>query len=172
MSDVSQALQHGAPSEANKKKNVEKQKSLNKCIRKLPKRQSKRNCSNQILKGVKSPIASNISSNDSTEFHSSNNESVESSTRYMLENTSGHDDLSLNESVCNRLENSSILRTQPIVDAAQKFRSSLKNLEHSQVCQLHEKIGFRPVAHSSLIDMMTDDNENVRKTIFLKIICP
>jgi hypothetical protein len=166
MSDVSQALQHGAPREANKEKTVEKQKSLNKCIRKLPKRQSKRHCSKQILEGVKSKIASNISSNDSTELHSLNNESVESSTRYMLGNNSIHHDLSLNESVCNRLENSSILRTLPIVDAAQKLKSSLQHLEHSQECQLREKIGFRPVAHSSLIDMMSEGNENVSKTIF------
>ena len=57
MSDVSQALQHGAPSEANKNKIVIKKKTLNNCIRKLRSRKTKGGSSEQVLRGIGSQVA-------------------------------------------------------------------------------------------------------------------
>ena len=52
MSDVSQALQHGALSEANKNKTGVKKKTLNNCIRKL--RRMKGGSSEQVSRGIRS----------------------------------------------------------------------------------------------------------------------
>ena len=65
MSDVSQALQHGAPSEANKNKIVIKKKTLNNCIRKLRSRQAKGGISEHVLRGIGSQVASKVSSKSS-----------------------------------------------------------------------------------------------------------
>ena len=83
MSDLRQALQHGAPSEASKNKTVFKKKTLNNCFRKSLSKQVKRGSSQRVLRGFESQVASKVSSNDSSELQYSNNNSDEISTRYI-----------------------------------------------------------------------------------------
>ena len=77
MSDLSQALQHGAPSAANKNKIVIAKKTLNNCIRKLPKKILKSSTRNQVLKRISSRVRSN-------NHFRLEDVTAESSTRYML----------------------------------------------------------------------------------------
>ena len=44
----------------------------------------------------------------------------------------------------------------------------LQQLEKSKECQLRANIGFRPVYHSSSIDMMKDDSVYVSKNVSFK----
>jgi hypothetical protein len=88
MSDLRQALQHGAPSEASKNKTVFKKKTLNNFSRKPLRKQVKSGSSKRVLRGFESQVASKVSSNDLSELQYSNNESDEISTRYMLASNS------------------------------------------------------------------------------------
>jgi hypothetical protein len=88
MSDLRQALQHGAPSEASKNKTVRNKKTLNNCFRKSLSKQVKSGSSKRVLRGFESQVASKASLNDLSELQYSNNESDETSTRYMLASNS------------------------------------------------------------------------------------
>jgi hypothetical protein len=188
MSDVSQALQHGAPSEANKNKTVFKKKTLNNCIRKLRSRQAKGGSSEHVLRGIGSQVASKVSSK-SSELQDLNYDSNKSSNRYMLAGKSVlqissvvsnvlpglnqstiqvNDNFSLNGRARNQKEKPSHVRRPQMVDATQKMRMRLRQLEQSKDFQLRANMGVCSVANNSLIDMGIDKKRNVSKNIFSK----
>ena len=190
MSDVSQALQHGAPSEANKNKIVVKKKTFNNCIRKLASRKHKIGSLKLVRRDIGSRVASKDSSKDSSVSQGLKNYCNESSTRYIASNSvlqtssavskiltglnenqndiQAHNNLSLNGRSRNQRENPSDVGRPQIVDASQKMRMRLQQLEKSKECQLRANIGFRPVYHSSSIDMMKDDSVYVSKNVSFK----
>ena len=182
MSDLRQALQHGAPSEASKNKTVFKKKTLNNCFRKSLSKQVKRGSSQRVLRGFESQVASKVSSNDSSELQYSNNNSDEISTRYMLASNSI---LHTNSAISSVLTSNDLdqvktnaksriasiqsgVESPQIVDSTQKMRIRLRQLEKSKDFQLRANIGVRSVANNSLIDMGIDKKRNVSKNIFSK----
>jgi hypothetical protein len=173
MSDLRQALQHGAPSEASKNKTVFKKKTLNNCFRKSLSKQVKRGSSQRVLRGFESQVASKVSSNDSSELQYSNNNSDEISTRYMLaSNSILHTNSDLDQVKTNAKSRivsiQSGVESPQIVDSTQKMRIRLRQLEKSKDFQLRANIGVRSVANNSLIDMGIDKKRNVSKNIFSK----
>ena len=190
MSDVSQALQHGAPSEANKNKIVIKKKTLNNCIRKLRSRNTKGGSIEQVLRGIRSQVASQVSSKDSSVSHGLKIYSDESLARYIASNSvlqtsfsgskvltslnknqidiQAHDNFSLNGRARNQKEKPSHVRRPQMVDATQKMRMRLRQLEQSKDFQLRANMGVCSVANNSLIDMGIDKKRNVSKNIFSK----
>jgi hypothetical protein len=188
MSDVSRALQHGAPSEANKNKIVIKKKTLNNCIRKLRSRKAKGGGSEQVLGGFGSQIASKVSSK-SSELQDLNYDSNISSNRNMLSGKSVlqtssvvlnvlpglnkstiqvHDNFSLNGRARNQKEKPGHVGRLRMVDETQKMRMRLRQLEQSKDFQLRANMGVYSVANNSLIEMGIDKKRNVSKNIFSK----
>jgi hypothetical protein len=182
MSDLRQALQHGAPSEASKNKTVRNKKTLNNCFRKSLSKQVKSGSSKRVLRGFESQVASKASLNDLSELQYSNNESDETSTRYMLAsnsilNTSSAISTVLTSNDSDQIKtnvNSRIASIQSgfeipqIVDSTQKMRIRLRQLEQSKDFQLRANVGVCSVANNSLIDMGIDKKRNVSKNIFSK----
>jgi hypothetical protein len=182
MSDLRQALQHGAPSEASKNKTVRNKKTLNNCFRKSLSKQVKSGSSKRVLRGFESQVASKASLNDLSELQYSNNESDETSTRYMLAsnsilNTSSAISTVLTSNDSDQIKtnvNSRIASIQSgfeipqIVDSTQKMRIRLRQLEQSKDFQLRANVGACSVANNSLIDMGIDKKRNVSKNIFSK----
>ena len=186
MSDLRQALQHGAPSEASKNKTVRNKKTLNNCFRKSLSKQVKSGSSKRVLRGFESQVASKASLNDLSELQYSNNESDETSTRYMLAsnsilNTSSAISTVLTSNDSDQIKtnvNSRIASIQSgfeipqIVDSTQKMRIRLRQLEQSKDFQLRANVGVCSVANNSFIDMGIDRKRNVSKNIFSKSNLP
>jgi hypothetical protein len=182
MSDLRQALQHGAPSEASKNKIIRNKNTLNNCFRKSLSKQVKSVSSKRVLRGFESQVASKVSSNDSSELQYSNNESDETSTRSMLAsnsilNTSSTISTVLTSNDSDQIKtnaNSRIASIQSgfenpqIVDSTQKMRIRLRQLKQSKDFQLRANIGVCSVANNSFIDMGIDRKRNVSKNIFSK----
>ena len=179
MSDLRQALQHGAPSEASKNKTVRNEKTLNNCFRKSLSKQVK--SSKRVLRGLESQVASKVSSNDSSMLQYSNNEPDETSTRYMLAsnsilNTSSAISTVLTSNIFDQIKTNAKSRvasiqsgadSPQIVDSTQKMRTRLRQIEQSKDFQLRANIGVQSVANNSL-NMGIDKKRNVSKNIFSK----
>jgi len=180
MSDLRQALQHGAPSEASKNKTVRNEKTYNNFFRKSLSKQVKSGSIKRVLRGFESQVASKVSSNDSSELQYSNNESDETSTRYMLASNSI---LNTSSAISTVLTSNDQIKTNAnsrigsihsgvespkIVDSTQKMRMRLRQLKQSKDFQLRANIGVCSVANSSLIDMGIDKKRNISKNIFSK----
>jgi len=180
MSDLRQALQHGAPSEASKNKTVRNKKTLNNCFRKSLSKKVKSGSSKRVLRGLESQVASKVSSN-SSELQYSNNESDETSTRFMLEsnsilNTSSAISTVLTSNDLDQIKTNAKSRvasiqsgvdSPQIVDSTQKMRIRLRQIEQSKDFQLRANIGVQSVANNSL-NMGIEKKRNVSKNIFSK----